>query len=83
MKPTIDSASIARRSRTVRGGLDREHKEKNCRMALDMNEKFTVLRRGACYQMKGGAVLESDRVKYVRIKFGMMQELLTGKTRLV
>ena len=46
-----------------------------------MNEKFTFRRRGVCYQVKGGAMLESDRAKYVRIKFGMMQELLTGKTR--
>ena len=26
--------------------------------------------------------LESDRAKYERIKYGMMQELLTGKTKL-
>jgi len=28
------------------------------------------------------AALEADRAKYERIKSGMMQELLTGKTRL-
>ena len=29
------------------------------------------------------AALEADRAKYERIKTGMMQELLTGKTRLI
>ena len=51
--------------------------------ALGDEREVHVSRRGVCYQVKGGAVLESDRAKYVRIKFGMMQELLTGKTRLV